>query len=96
MVFLKNAGRGMLSAKVATTIKIDPNQSMGFIITLKNSTEPIVAVIGSKASIRLKVVALMYLRELVANWKGMRVPMTTTAATDHHKFGFDGTEGCIG
>lgn len=55
-----------------------------------------VAVIGSKASVRLKFVALMNLRELVANWKGISVPMITTAATYQQTNEVWGKLGCAG
>lgn len=86
----------MLNAKVARIIKTEPNQSIGFIITPKKRTEPSVAVMGSKASIKLKVVALIYFSELVANWNGISVPIMITAATDHQIRGSAGKAGCAG
>lgn len=52
--------------QTAKTTRIEPRMSAQVICKLKSSTEPIVADIGSKASIKLNVVASIYFRTLLA------------------------------
>ena len=83
----------MFIARTAMMTKIEPMMSAPVILRWKIRTEPIVADNGSKASIRLKVVASMYFKALLASWNGIRVPIISTPSQQNQTTGRLGTRG---